>query len=517
MGDSAHVDINPRRSLFVCRSANWSGDIRDRGAKLERVIGLLVALYAVVALWLSLYGFQALALTVLYFRHRRASSPAAAIAESDWPSVVVQLPVFNERYVVERLIDSAAALDYPRDRLIIQVLDDSTDDTTEIAAARAAFHRNAGIDVRVLHRDDRRGYKAGALAWGLRQVDGEFAAVFDADFRPRPDFLRRTIAALTARPDVGMVQTRWSHLNDEYSYLTHVQSLALDGHFVVEQTARNRSGLLINFNGSGGVWRRACIDDAGGWQADTMTEDMDLSYRAQLAGWHTLYLPDVDAPAELPAQMEAFKRQQARWAQGSMQCLRKLSPLILSSDLAWYQKLMSLVHISGYLSQPLIVLLLLTLLPILWVREATPSFLVALAAASVGPPLLYVVAQVALYSDWKRRFAYLPALLAVGAGMTWSTTRAVWLGLTSWGGVFKRTPKFRLEGRTGHWTSNAYRLGADWTVLGEIVLFVYAVATAGVAIVRGQYGMLPFLMLYVVGYAVVAASTLWQGRGARAS
>ena len=517
MGDSAHVDINPRRSLFVCRSANWSGYERDRHAELERVIGLLVALYAVVALWLSLYGFQALALTVLYFRHRLASSPAAAIAEGDWPSVIVQLPVFNERYVVERLIDSAAALDYPRDRLIIQVLDDSTDDTTEIAAARAALHRDAGIDVRVLHRDDRRGYKAGALAWGLGQVNGEFVAVFDADFRPRPDFLRRTNAALIARPDVGMVQTRWSHLNDEYSYLTHVQSLALDGHFVVEQTARNRSGLLINFNGSGGVWRRACIDDAGGWQADTMTEDMDLSYRAQLAGWHTLYLPDVDAPAELPAQMEAFKRQQARWAQGSMQCLRKLSPLILRSDLAWYQKLMALVHISGYLSQPLIVLLLLTLLPILWVREATPSFLVALAVASVGPPLLYAVAQVALYRDWKRRFAYLPALLAVGAGMTWSTTRAVWQGLTSWGGVFKRTPKFRLEGRTGHWTSNAYRLRADWTVLGEIALFLYAVSTAGVAIARGQYGILPFLMLYVVGYAVVAASTLWQGRGARAS
>lgn len=517
MGDSAHVDINPRRSLFVCRSATRSRDERDRGAELERVIGLLVALYVVVALWLSLYGFQALALTVLYFRHRRSSSPAVTISEGDWPSVIVQLPVFNERYVVERLIDSAAALDYPRDRLIIQVLDDSTDDTTAIASARAAFHRNAGIDVRVLHRDDRRGYKAGALAWGLRQVEGEFTAVFDADFRPRPDFLRRTVSALLARPDVGMVQTRWSHLNDEYSYLTHVQSLALDGHFVVEQTARNRSGLLINFNGSGGVWRRACIEDAGGWQADTMTEDMDLSYRAQLAGWHTLYLPDVDAPAELPAQMEAFKRQQARWAQGSMQCLRKLSPMILRSHLAWYQKLMALVHISGYLSQPLIVLLLLTMLPILWVREATPSFLIALAVASAGPPLLYAVAQIALYRDWKRRFAYLPALLAVGAGMTWSTTRAVWQGLTSWGGVFKRTPKFRLEGRTGHWTSNVYRLGADWTVLGEIVLFMYAVVTAGAAIARGQYGMLPFLMLYVIGYAVVAVSTLWQGRGAEAS
>ncbi len=476
---------------------------------------MLVALYTVVALWLSLYGFQALALTLLYFRHRRVNVPVARPPEGEWPAVVVQLPVYNERYVVERLIDAAAGLDYPRDRLTIQVLDDSTDDTTDIAEARAAQHRAAGVDVRVLQRADRSGYKAGALAFGLAQTDAEFVAVFDADFRPKTDFLRRTVAAMLAHPRAGMAQTRWSHLNDEYSYLTHAQSLALDGHFVVEQTARNRSGLLINFNGSGGVWRRACIEDAGGWQADTMTEDMDLSYRAQLAGWRTLYLPDVDAPAELPAQMEAFKRQQARWAQGSVQCLRKLTPRILRSDLRWYQKLMALVHISGYLSQPLIVLLLLTMLPLLWTGQATPSFLLALVFASAGPPLLYAVAQAALYRDWKRRFLYLPALLAVGAGMTWSTTKAVWQGLTTWGGVFKRTPKFRIEGRAGRWNANAYRLRSDWTVLGEIALFVYAVLTAGVAILRGQYVALPFIMLYVIGYAVVAASSLWQGRGAQ--
>jgi cellulose synthase/poly-beta-1,6-N-acetylglucosamine synthase-like glycosyltransferase len=471
----------------------------------------------VVALWLSLYGFQALALTLLYFRRRRASVPAVRPADGEWPTVVAQLPVYNERYVVERLIDAAAAFDYPRDRLTIQILDDSTDDTTGIAEARAAAHRAAGIDARVLHRTDRSGFKAGALAYGLTQTDAEFVAVFDADFRPKPDFLRKTISAMLADPRAGMAQTRWSHLNDEYSYLTHAQSLALDGHFVVEQTARNRSGLLINFNGSGGVWRRACIEDAGGWQADTMTEDMDLSYRAQLAGWRTLYLPDVDAPAELPAQMEAFKRQQARWAQGSVQCLRKLTPSILKSRLRWYQKLMALVHVSGYLSQPLIVLLLLTMLPILWQGAAAPAFLIALAVASAGPPLLYAVAQAALYRDWKRRFLYLPALLAVGAGMTWSTTRAVWQGLTSWGGVFKRTPKFRIEGREGKWQTNTYRLRADWTVLGEIVLFMYAVVTATVAIVRGQYGALPFLALYIAGYAMVAASSLWQGRGAHAS
>lgn len=476
---------------------------------------MLIAFYTVVALWLSLYGFQAIVLTVLFLRHRHQAAQAVDVADADWPVTVVQLPVYNERYVVERLIDAAAALDYPREKLIVQVLDDSTDDTTAIAVARAQHHRDHGIDVRVVHRTDRQGFKAGALAEGLAQVDAEYVAVFDADFRPLPDFLRRTVAALLARPDAGMVQTRWSHLNQEYSYLTWAQSLALDGHFVVEQTARNRSGLLINFNGSGGVWRRACIESAGGWQADTMTEDMDLSYRAQIAGWHTLYLPDVEAPAELPAQMEAFKRQQARWAKGSVQCLRKLSIPILRSNLAWRQKLMAFVHVSGYLSQPLLVLLLLTLLPIFWTGQATPAFLITLAIASVGPPLLYTVAQATLHRDWPRRLGYLPALLAVGTGMTWSTTRAVWQGLTSWGGVFKRTPKFRLEGRRGNWTSNAYRLGPDWTVVGEVGLLMYAIVTMVVGLLRGQYGAVPFLLLYAVGYAVVAGSSVWQGRGVR--
>ena len=278
---------------------------------------MFIVLYTLTVLGLSVYALQSLLLTILYFKHRHDITPMAVIAEDAWPRVTVQLPIFNEMYVVERLIDAAAALDYPRDRLQVQVLDDSTDETTALAEARAAQHRKEGADVRVLHRTDRAGFKAGALAWGLAQTDAEFLAVFDADFQPRPDWLRRIIPAMLARPDVGMGQTRWSHLNEEYSPLTRVESLALDGHFVVEQTARSRSGLLINFNGSGGVWRRACIEAAGGWQADTMTEDMDLSYRAQLAGWRNLYLPEVDAHAELPAQMEAFKKQQARWAEGS--------------------------------------------------------------------------------------------------------------------------------------------------------------------------------------------------------
>ncbi len=477
---------------------------------------MAVVIYTLILVWLSVYGFQALLLTALYFRHRQERPVEPANDNDVWPRVAVQLPIFNEQHVVERLIDAAAALDYPRDRLEIQVLDDSTDGTTALAEARALYHRGRGIDVRVLHRPDRSGFKAGALAWGLACTEAEFLAVFDADFQPRPDFLRRTIPALLAQPDVGMVQTRWSHLNDEYSPLTRAQALALDGHFVIEQAARNRSGLLINFNGSGGVWRRVCIEEAGGWQSDTMTEDMDLSYRAQLAGWHSSYLPEVDAPAELPAQIEAFKRQQSRWAQGSIQCLRKLGPPILRSGLSVPQKLMALVHISSYLTQPLLVLLLLVMLPILWTGQSTPPLLMVLGLAGLGPPLLYVISQVALYANWRQRVLNFPTLLVIASGMTWSTTRGVFQGLTRWGGTFRRTPKFRLEGRRGRWADSGYRLAPDWSVVGEVVLMLYAAAAIAVAVVRGQYAWIPFLMLYLVGYALVAGSSLWQGAVRRA-
>jgi cellulose synthase/poly-beta-1,6-N-acetylglucosamine synthase-like glycosyltransferase len=412
--------------------------------------------------------------------------------------------------VIERLIDAAAGLDYPAGRLVVQVLDDSTDDTTALAEARAAFHRARGVEVQVLHRPDRSGFKAGALAWGAQHTDAEFLAVFDADFAPRPCFLRRVIPHFLARPQIGMIQTRWAHLNDTYSPFTLAQSLALDAHFVVEQTGRNRSGLLINFNGSGGDWRRQCIADAGGWQADTMTEDMDLSYRAQLAGWSSLYLLDVEAPAELPPQVDAFKRQQARWAQGSTQCLRKLSLPILKSDLNIAQKLGALVHIASYFSHPLMIGVLLLSLPLIWAGQSIQIPLALLLIVSTAPPLLYTVAQRALHGDWPRRMLYLPVIILVGTGIAWSTSRAVWQGLTRWGGAFARTPKFRLEGRQGRWTDSAYRLRPDWTLAGEIVLACYALLGVWIAWVRGSYGAIPFLGIYAAGFGLVATLGLLQ-------
>ncbi len=471
---------------------------------------LLQVMNAVMALWLALYGVQAFILTFLYLRHRSDQPAAADMTGRDWPTVAVQLPIFNERHVVERLMDAAAALDYPRDRLEIQVLDDSTDDTTALAEARAAYHRARGVNVRVLHRVERSGFKAGALAAGLAQTRAEFLAVFDADFVPPPHFLRRVIPHLMARPDVGMLQTRWAHLNEQYSAFTRAQSLALDAHFVVEQTGRNRSGLLINFNGSGGVWRRAAVIAAGGWQADTMTEDMDLSYRAQLAGWKSLYLPDVEAPAELPPQVDAFKRQQARWAQGSTQCLRKLGPRLLRSDLRLSQKLAALLHIGSYFTHPLMLGVLLLSVPLIWSNRSLQIPLAILVFISLAPPVLYAVAQSALHADWPRRMLYLPVIVLIGTGIAWSTSRAVWQGLIRWGGAFARTPKFRLEGRQGRWADSIYRLRPDWTIIGEVALALYAAVGMIIAAWRGSYGAIPFLAMYAAGFSLVAGLGLSQ-------
>jgi cellulose synthase/poly-beta-1,6-N-acetylglucosamine synthase-like glycosyltransferase len=422
----------------------------------------------------------------------------------------VQAPVYNERHVIARVIDAMAALDYPRDRLQIQILDDSTDETTQLACTRAALHREQGIDIAVLRRPDRSGFKAGALAWGLTRARGEYIAIFDADFLPHPDFLLQTIPHFLERPRLGLVQTRWSHLNANYSPLTRAQALAFDGHFVVEQGGRHRSGLLMNFNGTAGVWRKRCIETCGGWQADTLSEDLDLSYRAQLAGWEFLYLPGVDAPAELPPQIAAFKRQQSRWAQGSVQTWRKLAgPILRSQRLSWGQKVMALLHTSSYLAHALMVAFLLLSLPLL-LSGAAPLSLSGLGLICFGPPLVYAISQQQLYPDWGRRLGAFPLLMLIGIGIAWCNTRAVWRGLTRWGGTFARTPKFRIEGKSGRWTDSDYRLRADSDVIGEAVLALYALVTALVAHATGNYGMAPFLLLYVAAFGTMAGMGLAQ-------
>lgn len=476
----------------------------------------IIALYVVAGLWLAVYGLNAFILTCLYLWHRRRPPAPPAREWATLPYVTVQLPIYNERHVIERLIDAVAALDWPRERLEIQVLDDSDDETTALARARVEHHRQQGLDIALVRRPDRRGYKAGALAYGLAHAQGEFIVIFDADFVPPRDFLRRTIPFFLERPRLGLVQTRWAHLNADYSPLTRAQSLALDGHFVVEQTARNRAGLLMNFNGTAGVWRRACVEASGGWQADTISEDLDLSYRAQLAGWKCLYLPDVAAPAELPPQLSAFKRQQFRWAKGSIQCLRKLwRPILFSRRLTAAQRLMALVHLSSYLAHPLMLVLLLCSLPLfLHPRDAhLPVAMAYLGFSSLGPPMLYVLSQRALYPDWRRRLWALPVLVLLGTGIALNNTRAVLSALRGRGGTFARTPKFQLQGQGGHWATSAYRLPLDRSTLGEGLLTLYALGTVVAAWQAGNLYAIPFMLLYVGGFGLTAAVSLWQAWG----
>jgi len=507
-------------------------------------VTVLTFIHSLVTLWLAVYGLNSFILAFLYLRHRqKASSPTpipfdrlgAGFPQDGneqrsqpphpWggleggrvnlPTITVQVPVYNERHVIERVIDAVAALDYPRDRLHIQILDDSTDETSELAQARAAFHRERGTDITLLRRPNRSGFKAGALAWGLAQARGEYIAIFDADFCPHPDFLLQTVPYFSARPQLGLVQARWSHLNASYSPLTRAQAMAFDGHFVVEQEGRHCSGLLMNFNGTGGVWRKRCIETSGGWQADTLSEDLDLSYRAQLAGWEFLFLPEVDAPAELPPQIAAFKRQQSRWAQGSIQTLRKLAgPILCSRRLGWGQKAMALLHTSSYLAHALMVVFLLLSLPLL-LSGAAPLSLSGLGVLCLGPPLVYAISQKQLYPDWERRLGAFPLLMLIGIGIAWCNTRAVWRGLTRWGGTFARTPKFRLEGRSGRWTDSAYRLQIDGDVIGEAALALYALVTAFAAHTTGHGGMTPFLLLYTAAFGTMAGVGIIQALESR--
>lgn len=472
---------------------------------------LLSLLYAGTALWLAAYGLNAFVLAFLYLRHRNEPPPAPEVEPDNFPVVTVQVPVYNERHVIVRVVDAVAYLNYPVDRLQIQVLDDSTDVTTQLARERAAFHRQQGLDITVLTRPQRQGFKAGALSRGLQRARGELIAIFDADFRPRPDFLMKTVPHFLDRPELGLVQTRWSHLNADYSPLTRAQAMAFDGHFVVEQTGRDRSGLLMNFNGTAGVWRRACIEESGGWDSMTLSEDLDLSYRAQLEGWETLYLPAVDAPAELPPQIAAFKRQQARWTQGSIQTLRKLiQPIFRSPRLSVVQKAMALLHLSGYLAHALMVVLLLVTLPLLLTGATPPSLGNVGLMMSAGPPLIYAISQRALYANWGKRLLNFPLLILIGIGIAWNNSLAIWRGLRRWGGAFARTPKFHVEGRTDRWLDSAYRLGIDRSLVGEALLAVYALVAALVALAAGRYGLIPFLLLYAAAFGTVAGIEVVQ-------
>lgn len=471
---------------------------------------VLLWIYIVAAICLATYGLNALLYSILYFSGRPKTAPAAPPL-SDFPRVTVQLPIYNEMYVVERLIDAAAALDYPRGRLQIQVLDDSDDQTIPIAQARVDYHRRRGIDIELRRRENRQGFKAGALASALEYATGEFVAIFDADFVPPRTFLRQTIPHLQD-PNVGLVQARWGHLNADYSPLTRAQAIALDGHFVIEQGVRSGQNWFMNFNGTAGVWRRKCIEGVGGWQGDTLSEDLDLSYRAQLGGWKFLFLNDVVASAELPPQIHASKRQQFRWAKGSTQCLVKFAGRLATTRAPLLKRFEGLIHLSGYVMQTMMLLILLTLVPLTLTRTQFPFVLSYFSLASFGPPLLYSLSQRALYKDWRARLAYFPILLLLGIGLAFNNALAVTGALLGQHSNFRRTPKYNVRGPDGQWVQNSYALGFGWESVGEIGLAIYALIGILGAWETGQYLVIPFLALYALGFGYVSALSVWHSR-----
>ncbi len=472
--------------------------------------------YFIVLVILASYGMHRYYLVYAYFKNRRnVPGPPPALAE--WPKVTIQLPIYNERYVIERLVDTVARFDYPRELLDIQVLDDSTDETQEVARSCVERYQALGLPIRYLHRNDRTGYKAGALAAGLESATGEFVAIFDADFVPAADFLRRTLPYFAA-PGIAMVQTRWTYLNRHYSALTEVETILLDGHFVMEHGARSRSGSFFNFNGTAGVWRRCAIDDAGGWQHDTLTEDTDLSYRAQLCGWRFLYLPDIECASELPVEMNAFKAQQARWAKGLMQTAKKILPRVLRSDQPTHVKAEAVFHLTANISYPFMVILSTLLLPAMIVRFYQGWFqmlvidLPLFIASSCSISGFYLASQRALYpKTWKRSILYLPFVMAVGIGLSVRNAKAVLEAIFGVQSEFARTPKFNIDGQSGTWKKKLYRNRAGWMPYLEIALGLYFALTIVYSIQNENYATTPFLALFVWGFLYTGVMSVAQG------
>jgi cellulose synthase/poly-beta-1,6-N-acetylglucosamine synthase-like glycosyltransferase len=478
---------------------------------------LLIGAYLLVLLLLAIYGFHRSQLVYLYFKYRkRVPTPAGVFA--DKPVVTVQLPLFNEMYVVERLLDAVAEIRWPKDKFEIQVLDDSTDETTEICRRKVAALCERGLDVKYIHRTDRTGFKAGALEHGLKHARGEFVLVFDADFLPGPEVLERTIDYFTDT-QVGMVQVRWGHVNRNYSLLTETQALMLDGHFIVEHGARYRAGRFFNFNGTAGIWRRAAIEHAGGWDHDTLTEDMDLSYRAQLKGWRFVYLPQIVAPAELPVEMNSFKSQQFRWAKGSIQVAKKLLPTIVRSDVSRAVKLEAFFHLTNNVAYPLMMLLCLLLLPNLLVRtkhgirEVLIIDLPLFFGTTLSVASFYLVSQREIDPKgmWKA-LRRLPFVMAMGIGLCVNQARAVIEALLGYETEFVRTPKHGVMGKLEKWSSKKYRGAKTLIPLVEIGFAVYYAVAIVVAAHYGHYLTLPFLVLFAAGFAYVGTLSLHQSR-----
>ena len=482
----------------------------------------LLGVYAVSAVLLMLYGLNCYAMILLFHRQRKSAERRRRCLMDlfpvprdriDLPVVTTQIPLYNEMNVAERVMTAAARMDYPAGRHEIQILDDSTDETREVVDRTATRLQRAGVNITVIRREDRTGFKAGALANGMKAAHGELIAIFDADFVPPADCLLRTVPYFMANAALGLVQARWGHLNRRHSLLTRAQSIGIDGHFMIEQAARTWNGLYMNFNGTAGIWRRAAIEDGGGWHWDTLTEDMDLSYRVQMAGWGTAFLPDLVVPAEIPEDIRAFKGQQFRWAKGSIQTAKKLLPKVLMSPIPLFQKIQAVFHLTHYLVHPLILLSGLLALPVLvWVdlslsRWVFTALGLLLLFAMAAPSSLYVVSQRSAYPDWRRRLLILPALVGVGVGIALSNTRAVLEAVMGRDSDFIRTPK------RGDRQIKRYPLRPPALALLEVMMGLYCAGALGVYLAAGKYLIGPFLLAYAGGFLFVGLLSIVHAAG----
>lgn len=462
-----------------------------------------------------LFGFGIHGLVLLYYYRKTMHHVAPdEMMPDNTPMVTVQLPLYNEMFVVERLIKSVCEIEYPKDRIEIQVLDDSTDNTVELTKSIVEEYKNKGFNIKYIHRDNRVGYKAGALKYGLEFAEGEFIAIFDADFVPNPDFLKKTVPHFN-NPEIGMVQTRWEHLNEQYSYLTKAQALALDGHFVLEQQVRNKAGFFINFNGTAGIWRKNTIYDAGNWQADTLTEDLDLSYRAQLKGWKFRYLNDVTSPAELPADINALKTQQFRWTKGAVETAKKILPKVFASDLSLKMKIESFIHLTSNIVFPFIIIVAMLNVPLVIIKNTIGGFdefyslMSVFVLASVSTFLFYTYAQKAIHLDWRKRLLLFPVFLAGSMGFAVNNTKAVLEALIGKKTGFARTPKDGMIGTKKVVSKTNYsHKKVSAVVVIELLLTLYFVVGIGISIFYLEIAAIPFQLMFLLGFGSVGYMSL---------
>jgi cellulose synthase/poly-beta-1,6-N-acetylglucosamine synthase-like glycosyltransferase len=490
---------------------------------------LIIYLFALMSLFI--YGMNCYLLLIFYF----LKSPAALrqhqeikekffrnVPRQDWPQVTIQLPLYNERYVVKRLIQSVCRFDYPKELFEIQILDDSTDDTVDIAKAVAGEMMRQGFDIGYIHRDERTGFKAGALKEGLKYAKGELVGIFDADFIPNPEFLKETVPYFRD-PRIGMLQTRWGHINSDYSLLTRAQSMGIDGHFGVEQAARAWCGLFMNFNGTAGIWRKKTIEDAGGWQADTLTEDLDLSYRAQLKGWKLKFVSDVVCPAEVPVTINAFKSQQHRWAKGSIQTAKKNLGKLFKSDVSPLIKFQAFMHLTHYMVHPMMLLVVLTSIPMLYSQWFFDSLaypimiFTLLCLATCGPSSMYLFSQRVLYRDWKRRIKFLPFLMCLGTGIAVNNTKAVLEAFLNINSGFIRTPKYGIKKKEDGWKTKHYSIPLNAVSILEFLLGLYSLSGLILFLFFSKYLVSPFLIIYTSGFFYVFFLSVKHGYGKRES